>query len=129
MLLSSIYRVPRVYPGRWIESESSLELAMGYDQSTGRQKTCELKLQIQTHALGVELKKRSVRGRPSTKKGPQASLAFRLLNSYLIAAFDEITNPFGCTLPLCATAIQVYSNKRNPYLEFPKEGKTAASHS
>jgi TonB family protein len=39
--------VPRVYQGRWIESESRLEIALGYDQSTQKQKTCELKLQIQ----------------------------------------------------------------------------------
>ena len=39
--------VPRVYQGRWIDSESRLEIALGYDQSTRKQKTCELKLQIQ----------------------------------------------------------------------------------
>jgi TonB family protein len=35
------------YSGRWIEPESSLELALGYDKGAGKQKTCELKVQIQ----------------------------------------------------------------------------------
>ncbi len=38
---------PRVYSGKWIEPDSSLELVLGYDQSTRKQKTCELKLQMQ----------------------------------------------------------------------------------
>ena len=45
--------VPGRYPARWMESESRLEIALGFDPSTENQKACELQVTMQDVVYGL----------------------------------------------------------------------------